>query len=475
MFWLIVRKYPRGPTPLPIIGNLHQLPNTDLHLYMDELYLEYGPVYTLFLPKPHVVLADYNVIKESLIARADLFTDKLRDNEILAMLARVPNGGILKANGDSWAEQRRVTMHIMKEFGMGTSLMEQQVMSSIHDLVDNIDSMESKECVELFKPIQLCVGNVMNKIIFGYLIEHNNSDRFFYFIDILINFFQTIMAKEMTYYQGWPWLIKIPVINNSYQNAQRQMKKYFDFIISEVNVQVKEFNPAVPATTFVQAYLSEMAKKNGAKSHLSIEQLYCVVSDFWVAGMETTSITLRWAILYLMKYPEIQERVHAEVERVVGRDRYVTMKDKPEMPYMTALITEILRHSGTIAIMFRDCIEDQYIGGHFIPRDTPLLVQVYSAMLRDPSLKHPEMFIPERFLEADQNTLKRDAINRVLTFGCGKRICPGEGLAKMQLFLILTTFVQKYEFVPIDEVDLKPVYGEVLYPKNQPFKIVNRY
>lgn len=93
-----------------------------------------------------------------------------------------------------------------------------------------------------------------------------------------------------------------------------------------------------------------------------------------------------------------------------------------------------------------------------------------------------EAFRPERFLEADGKTLKKEAVGRFTAFGMGKRQCPGEGLAKMELFLIMTTLIQKFEFHPaekedgsgVEEVDLEYIYGLIIYPKNQPLKIVKR-
>jgi len=118
-----------------------------------------------------------------------------------------------------------------------------------------------------------------------------------------------------------------------------------------VDSQSAEFNPTEPVHTFVQAYLAEMAK--GENSHLRIEQLYSVSSDFWLAGMETSSTTLNWALLYLTKYPKIQALAHEEVLTVVGRDRYVTMGDKQRMPYVSALIHEVQRVPGIVDFMFR--------------------------------------------------------------------------------------------------------------------------
>lgn len=88
----------------------------------------------------------------------------------------------------------------------------------------------------------------------------------------------------------------------------------------------------------------------------------------------------------------------------------------------------------------------------------------------------PEEFRPERFLDTtdEGKTLRRELVQQMIPFGMGRRQCPGEALAKMELFLILTTLVQKYEFSAVGEVDLTPIHGEILYPKRQVLRIVKR-
>ncbi|PIC24352.1 hypothetical protein B9Z55_017723 [Caenorhabditis nigoni] len=135
--------------------------------------------------------------------------------------------------------------------------------------------------------------------------------------------------------------------------------------------------------------------------------------------METTSISLRWHLTYMMKYPEYQDKVRKEIFDVVGTNRLPSMSDKPNMPYTQAVIHEVQRHSNMVPIL----------GTHF---------KFYAVL------------------------------EKTIPFSIGKRNCLGEGLARMELFLIFNALIQKYEFVPKSSIDLSPVWGGALTSK--PYK-----
>jgi cytochrome P450 len=322
------------------------------------------------------------------------------------------------------------------------------------------------------------VGNVINSILFGYIFHEQDQagyKRFLHFVDIIQRFLITMITPMANFYQAWPWLTHVPGVNSTYRLMQREFASYMEFIRREVDAQSAEFNPHEPVNTFVQAYLTEMAK--GENPHLRIEQLYSVSSDFWLAGMETSSTTLNWALLYLVKYPRVQALAHEEVVAVVGRDRYVTMGDKQRMPYVSALIHEVQRVPGIVEFTFRHIETAQRISGKTIPADTSILFLLPSIMNGPPFVDATE-FRPERFLDTTATdggkTLRRELVQQMIPFGMGRRQCPGEALAKMELFLILTTLVQKYEFSAIGEVDMTPIHGEILYPKRQVLRMVKR-
>ncbi|ULT84225.1 hypothetical protein L3Y34_013103 [Caenorhabditis briggsae] len=199
---------------------------------------------------------------------------------------------------------------------------------------------------------------------------------------------------------------------------------------------------------------------------LDMPNLCASVLDFWLAGMETTSNSLRWHLAYMMKYPEIQDNVRKEIFEVVGASRLPSMSDKPNMPYTQSVIHEVQRHSNMIPMLGSHTnTEDIIVKGQNVPTGTVIFAQVWSILKNDSVFDESHKFNPSRYLQADGKTLNKAVLERTIPFSIGKRNCVGEGLARMELFLIFSALIQKYEFVPNDNVDLTPVWGGVLTSK----------
>ncbi|KAH7673141.1 CBN-CYP-14A1 protein, partial [Aphelenchoides avenae] len=295
------------------------------------------------------------------------------------------------------------------------------------------------------------------------MYKHSNSKELLRFVHHIIDFMESTRSQEIMILQSWPFLKHLPPLSTAFRRVDEKMKLHFEFITSEAKQQLNAFDPNAPTRTFVQAYLKEMHKDSNP--YLNFDQLVYVLSDFWMAGMETTTTTMRWALLYMVKWPHIQRKAQAEIDSVVGRDRFPTMADRMEMPYMNALLAEIQRYEVVVATVPHLCTETQSVGGQNVPANTLIYVNFYNVLSRDPVFEEPEKFNPERFLESDGRTLKKDLLEKLIPFGMGKRQCAGEGLARMENFLILTTLLQRYTFEATGPVDLTPNYTLVTQPR----------
>ncbi|CAB3399048.1 unnamed protein product [Caenorhabditis bovis] len=463
-FYWKVSQYPKGPTPLPFIGNLHQFPKANFHIFIDELSRKYGPCFTIWMPRPIVVLADYDHIKDAFITQPDKFIYRVQTPPE-TLLQPKTNVGVLMAHGDVWRVQRRTSLKILRDFGMGRQIMEEQIMRSVHEMIKHVDSIPDKSAADLFWPIQLCVGNVINESLFGYHYSHNNIEKFKQFVTIVDTHLR-LSNKSVLMLSTFPWMKHLPIMSGFYNKIKNNITSYQSFIEEEVDKEAKKYDPENEPENFVQAYL-HLAEYN--KEELDMTNLYANVLDFWLAGMETTSNSLRWHILYMMKFPEIQDKVREEIHSVVGTSGYPSMTDKPNLPYTQAVIHEVQRHSNMIPFLGSHvCQEKTFVKGKHFPSGTWVFAQIWSVMRNDPIFENPTDFQPNRYLLEDGKTFNREILERTIPFSVGKRSCVGEGLARMELFLIFATLIQKYKFEAIDEIDLNPNCGAVLTSK--PYK-----
>ncbi|XP_071574956.1 probable cytochrome P450 303a1 [Temnothorax nylanderi] len=175
----------------------------------------------------------------------------------------------------------------------------------------------------------------------------------------------------------------------------------------------------------------------------SESQLLAICVDLFIAGSETTSKALGFGFLNLILYPQVQKKAHEEIDRVIGRDRFPTLADKPRMPYVQAIVLESIRVfvGRTLNVPHR-ALKDTSIVGHKIPKDTMLVVN-YNRILMDESWDDPEDFRPERFLDNDGNISTPE---KYFPFGIGRHRCMGEILARSNIFIIIATLLQTFSF-----------------------------
>ncbi|GMT23017.1 hypothetical protein PFISCL1PPCAC_14314, partial [Pristionchus fissidentatus] len=460
-----VSKYPKGPFPLPLVGNLFSLNSRQLHQNIRELSLKFGPVFTIFVPMPIVVLADYEAVKEAFVNKGDDFAG--RPNVVVDKRTQFcDNQGVGNSNGQSWKENRRQAITILRDFGMGKNLMEEQVKMSITEYLRCLENIKDKSKVDMRWPIQLMIANIINETLFGYRYDYDNCDPLINYVESFNKFLTDISSSLLRYVAvSFKWIRHIPVIK--YYVVDRHIMNY---IRTNVDRALEKCEGERDSECFVHAY----AKKIGLSLHLTKENLYATCSDFFLAGQETTTTTLRWAMLLLAANPDKQDKLREEVLRVVGRSRLPSMADKKEMPYTTAVVHEVQRRANILMInVLRKTVTDTEVMGHKIPANTNVNGDIHQIMAFDPVFENPEEFRPERYLSTDGNTLNKELIDRTVPFSMGRRQCAAEGLARMELFLGLATTVQHYRISPSSEgeIDLTPELNIVLLPKEQMLKL----
>lgn len=158
-----------------------------------------------------------------------------------------------------------------------------------------------------------------------------------------------------------------------------------------------------------------------------IYNFFCGSQDLIAGGTESSAVTVEWAISELLRKPELFEKATEELDRVIGKERWVEEKDIPNLPYLDTIVKETMRmHPVAPMLVPRFSREDIKIAGYDIPKDTRVLVNVWT-IGRDPEIwDQPNEFIPERFIGKNIDVKGQDF--ELLPFGTGRRMCPGYSL-----------------------------------------------
>ncbi|XP_015267870.1 PREDICTED: cytochrome P450 2D4-like, partial [Gekko japonicus] len=194
------------------------------------------------------------------------------------------------------------------------------------------------------------------------------------------------------------------------------------------------------------------------------------IFDLFIAGSDTTASTLQWALLLMVNHPDIQEKVHKELENVLGSSQSFSYQDLKKLPYTNAVIHEIQRLQYVLLYgLPRECVKDANILGFPILKGTSVLPDLCSVLLDPKQWETPEELNPNHFLDKDGNFVPREEF---LPFGAGARVCLGEQLARMELFIFFTSLMRMFTFqLPegMRELSQMPIEGFRTPP--QPYKI----
>uniref|UniRef100_A0A8C8VZ90 Cytochrome P450 2D28-like n=1 Tax=Peromyscus maniculatus bairdii TaxID=230844 RepID=A0A8C8VZ90_PERMB len=384
-------RYPPGPVPLPVLGNLLQVDFNDIANSMYKLRQRYGDVFSLQMSRrPVVVINGLKAMREVLVKHGEFTAD------------RPPMPFFQHLSGGPKAKGRPFNPN---------AILDKATCNVISSLI--FARRFEYEDPYLIRMLKLLKGGLTD--VFGFIPEVFNM---------------------------FPILLRIPGLADKVFQGQKNLAAMLGDLLTEHR---KTQDPAQPPRNLTDAFLAEVEKAKGnPESSFNDENLHVVVSELFAAGIVSTSTTLSWALLLMILYPDVQSRVQQEIDEVIGQARSPEMADQARMPFTNAVIHEVQRF-GDIGQLNLPCItsRDLEVQGFLIPKGT-ILIPNLSSVLKDETVwEKPFQFHPEHFLDAQGRFVKHEAF---MPFSAGRRVCLGEPLARMELFLFFTCLLQCFRF-----------------------------
>ncbi|XP_061558606.1 cytochrome P450 27C1 [Phycodurus eques] len=188
--------------------------------------------------------------------------------------------------------------------------------------------------------------------------------------------------------------------------------------------------------------------KGGLLTHMlvtkemSMEEIYANATEMLLAGVDTTSFTLSWASYLLARHPQIQEQIYMEVVRTLGPRAVAVAEDIPRLPLIRGLVKETLRLFPVLPGNGRITQDDLVVGGYYIPKGTQLALCHYSTSLDEENFSDALDFRPDRWIRKDSS----DRVDNFgsIPFGYGIRSCIGRRIAELEMHLVLTRLIQRF-------------------------------
>ncbi|CAH1802422.1 unnamed protein product [Owenia fusiformis] len=439
---------PPGPFAWPIIGNATVLMATPDDNAGAKRVWDFTKKYSSDIVsmrvgrRPAVVLHKIRDVREAYSKEAFHYRPKVLG---------ISSKGIFGNNGQRWREQRRFALHTLRDFGLGKNRMEAVIQSELDYSINEISRHESGP-FDTTDLVSNATANVISYLVFGHRFEYTD-ETFLEMTQMVSQLF--LYAREVSIQQYIPFSKYLPL--NGKSKLDQALDRLFNGIYKpEVDQHLRDYDPN-KIEDYISAFIKEMKEHEGTTEQhwFTEEQLLYNIGDLFQTGTDTTAGSIRWTLLCMVKYPEVQKKVRAEIRDNIGFERPPSMADKLHLPYTEATILEVQRKYGVVAplLLVHQTTEATQLKGYNLPPDTLVGANLY-AIHNDPEhWGDPEVFRPERFL-GDDGKVKRD--DHFSVFSVGKRQCLGESLAKMELFIFFVGLMQKFE-VRLPEGASEPV------------------
>uniref|UniRef100_A0A669C2C0 Steroid 21-hydroxylase n=1 Tax=Oreochromis niloticus TaxID=8128 RepID=A0A669C2C0_ORENI len=456
-----------GPTSYFLIGNMMELKNDHLPIHLTNLAQRYGSIYRLKCgTTTMVVLNTSEVIREALVKKWSDFAGR----PISYTGNIVSGGGCNISLGDyteKWRAQRRL-VH---------SSLQRCCKKSLHDVIERQALHLLKvlmgykgHAVDLSEDFTVAASNVITTLAFG--IEYDKSSSELQELHRCLNEIVALWGSSwISALDSFPLLRKLP--NPVFARLLKEVVRR-DKIITRLLNNYKsqdEKNQDVITGSLLQG----LDNQNTGDKLLTDIHVHMATVDLLIGGTETSAAWLDWMVAFLLHRPEVQERVYEELCTVL-EGRYPKYSDRHRLPVLCSLISEVLRLRpvAPLAVPHR-AIRDSSIAGYFIPKNTVIIPNLFGAH-HDPEVwPDPYSFKPERFLKEGGGS-RGSSTRDLIPFGGGARLCLGESVAKMELFLFSAYLLRDFQLLlPESETslpDLRGVASVVLKIKS--YKVVAR-
>lgn len=437
---------PPGPPGWPVVGNLFQVARSGkpFFKYVEDLIPKYGPILTLRMgTRTMIILSDPNLIHQALIQNGPLYATRPKEN---------PTRNIFSANkftvnaalyGPVWRSLRRNMVQNMlsssriKEF---RGVRDKAMDTLIHHIRSEAESNDGS--VWVLKNARFAVFCILLAMCFGIDMDEDTVKKF----DQVMKTVLITLDPRIDDYLP----ILSPFFSKERNKALQVRKQQVEFIVPYIHKRREMLkNPGSDKSAISFSYLDTLfdLKVDGRKSGPSDVELVTLCSEFLNGGTDTTATALEWGVAQLIANPPVQNKLYEEIKTTVG-DRKVDEKDVDNMPYLQAVVKELLRkHPPTYFSLTHAVTQPTTLGGYDIPSDCN--VEIYlPAVANNPKVwSDPERFDPDRFIsggeDADMTGVKEV---KMMPFGVGRRICPGLGLATVHVHLMLARMVQEFEW-----------------------------
>ncbi|GMP86343.1 hypothetical protein CsSME_00039148 [Camellia sinensis var. sinensis] len=460
-------KLPPGPRPLPIVGNLYDIKLVRFRCFADWAQV-YGPIISVWFGSTlNVIVSSSELAKEVLKEHDQQLADRHRSRPA-ARFSRDGKDLIWADYGPHYVKVRKVCnleLFTPKRLEALRPIREDEVTAMVESIFNDSTNPDNYGKTLLVKKYlgEVALNNI-TRLAFGKRFMNSEGvmdEQGLEFKAIGANGVKLGASPAMAEHIPWlRWMF--PLEEEAFAKHGARRDRLTRAIMEEHTLARQKSGGA--QQHFVDALLTLQEKYD-----LSKDTIIGLLWDMITAGMDTTAISVEWAMAELIKNPRVQQKAQEELDRVIGSERVMIEPDFSNLPYLQCIAKESLRlHPPTPLMLPHRANANVKIGGYDIPEGSNVHVNVW-AVARDPAVwKNPMEFRPERFFEEDVDMKGHDY--RLLPFGAGRRVCPGAQLGINLVTSMLGHLLHHFVWTPSEgvkpeEIDMSENPGLVTYMK----------
>ncbi|XP_075409948.1 steroid 21-hydroxylase [Tenrec ecaudatus] len=422
----------------PLVPGFLHLLKPNLPIYLFGLSQKLGPVYRLRLGLQEVVvLNSKRAIEEAMVKKWVDFAG--RPQTMSFKLVSLDNQDLSVGDySPLWKAHKKLARSALL-LGIRSS-MEGLVQEVTQEFCDRMRAQAGVP-VAVHKEFSLLTCTIICHLTFG--------DK----EDSLVRAFHDCIQDLLSAWDHWSIHILdvVPFLRFFPNPVLRRLKRALERRDRMVREQLRRHKDSLEAsqcrdmTDYMLQGMRRQVSGEGSEGQLLEGHVHMAMVDLFIGGTETTATSLSWAVVYLLHHPEMQQRLQEELDRELGSsasNSRMQYKDRARLPLLNATIAEVLRLrcSVPLALPHRTTRRSSILG-YDIPKDMVVIPNLLGAHLDETVWARPQDFWPERFLEPG-------ACPRELAFGCGARVCLGEPLARLELFVVLTQLLRAFTLLP---------------------------
>ncbi|KAL2544402.1 Cytochrome [Forsythia ovata] len=480
MFILYTRKpnhkrLPPGPPGLPLFGNIFQL-GTSPPKTIAELKHKYGPIVWLKMGSVNTMV----------ILSADIANDFFKNHDLSFIDRRIFDtnrsknyykGSLAMAPyGVYWRVMRRictVEMFVNKRINETVSIRRKCVDNMLLWIEKEANSMQGRRNgIQVARYIFLASFNIIGNLMLSRDLVDPESKEGSDFFNIMKRMME--LGGQPNISDLLPWLRWFD-LQGIRRKMDRDLGKALDIATSFMKERIEEHKAGKQKRKDILDVLLEFEGSKNEPTKLSELEINIFTMEMFLAGSETSSTSIEWALAELLRNPETMIKAKNEISRVVGSNKKFEESDIDKLSYLQAVIKETLRlHPPVPFLVPRMATQDTNFMEYLIPKNTQVFVNVWAIGRDKEHWEEPLVFKPERFLGSKIDYKGQHF--EFLPFGAGRRICPGLPLGQRVMHFMLGSLLHEFDWEPEfstnpNTIDMTDVIGSVMR-KREPLKVV---